>query len=133
MGTHPIFESDFDCLTEKKTKKRKKSEEKRKYGLEKKSFAQGYYFGGFGRWEDVADEPVCQQEIYFSVQGNYRSRFSNKRSVSRRSNGHLTNLGYGRSRTISITRCCLLPRCRLLCFSLRYNCTELFQITRIVA
>merc|ERR1712242_200128 len=25
MGTHPIFESDFDCLTEKKSRKRKKN------------------------------------------------------------------------------------------------------------
>merc|ERR1739838_1142129 len=24
MGTHPIFESDFDCLTERRTKNRKK-------------------------------------------------------------------------------------------------------------
>ena len=59
-------------ISEKKLKRETKSEEKRKNGLEKKSFAQGYYSGGFGRWEDVADEPVCQQEIHVSVQGNSR-------------------------------------------------------------
>jgi len=30
MGTHPIFESDFDCLTEKFDKRRRKFNDRRK-------------------------------------------------------------------------------------------------------
>merc|ERR1711980_19313 len=37
MGTHPIFEADFDCLTDKKKERKKMAATKKKKGVARKS------------------------------------------------------------------------------------------------
>ena len=128
-------------------------------GVEKKSFTQSYYFGRFGSRKDISDEPVCEQEIHITIQGNYncsflsvrdewslvllriisslclgnnRCWFPDKRSFSWRQNGDITDLGYSWTGAFSIIRCRILPWRWLLCSGLWYDRTEQFQITRIM-
>merc|ERR1712021_32599 len=67
MGTHPIFESDFDCLTDGNmthtARKRKREQRRRKIGLSGKVRLDGDDDGDIDDGVRLAKEKYKQEEI----------------------------------------------------------------------
>merc|ERR1711868_278478 len=74
MGTHPIFESDFDCLTEQSEKKCQ-AEEDRKNQRKKRPLNQ--WLAANGKKADVDDHPEK------SAKNNYTLLFLSKNRIHR--------------------------------------------------
>lgn len=55
------------------------------HGDQEKGAFESDHLGRFERRQDVADEPVYQQEVHQPVQGDHRRRFPDQRSDGRRS------------------------------------------------
>merc|ERR1711976_284041 len=89
MGTHPIFESDFDCLTEKKFSARKMSESEEEYEVDKivddkiEDGEKMYLI----RWKGFASdddtwEPISNLECPDNIKEYERVKKEKKREIS---------------------------------------------------
>ena len=52
---------------------------KSRYGIEKKSSVESDNIGRFGSGENVVNESVCEQTIYFAIQGRSQKKLKNSR------------------------------------------------------
>ena len=77
--------------------------------------ALGYHSGRQWCRQDLVDEPVCEQDIQCSVQGNHWRRFPHQRGHDRRQTSDHADLGYSWPGEIPVTGSRFLQRRRLLC------------------
>lgn len=60
----------------------------RDHGDQEEGFVESDHTGRLERGQDVADEPVCQQEVHQPVQGDHRRRFPDQGGDGRRPDRH---------------------------------------------
>ncbi len=85
-----------------------------KDGFEKEGAVEGDYPRRQWCWKDFFDEPVCEQEVQQSIQGDNWSRFSDEGGDGGRPISDDADLGHSRTGAFSVFGSCVLSRGRLL-------------------